>query len=540
VLDGVSPDTLRDLHQDELRLRRSEALSAASVSVLGAIAWLVFELRQPGGPLTFTLGFLVVIALRKTLSSGRRWWTLSRIDPVTAANDAEAARERATADAATRAARFAAHPAYATRAIIAALIVVAALEFLVVGSVPRVVTAAGLNKARLAAGESWRLLTAAFLHGSFFHLWTNIFGLLVFGRIVEAYSTRSRLLLAYLTAAVVGNLASWWLLPHTQSIGASGGILGLVGFVYALSLRRPHDVPKSYGNAALATMTMTGLVGAIGYLFIDNAAHAGGALAGFVVGWLTVPREFWPADDRSATNNDGPVMSLLGTLAGLAVAAAAVFTATTVFAERSRAVTSLRVNLIERGAGRYDVQLENLKDVPLEAYTLDVYDSKELIYHQWRDERGFDAATFGSGHGPIAPHERRDLPLGDARRPLTHPSVRLVAAAFADGTFEGSATERDLMDERRANVAADASYWIAVIDDALTRPPDQAAALLNVRIGERMKTNAAGRHLTYMDNMRPLMITAAHAPESFAADAAAERARLVHLRDELATQSSKR
>ena len=58
LLDGVSPETLRDVHQDEVRLRRSAAMSAAVVSVLAGGAWLALELTQPrgaGGPCAGTI-----------------------------------------------------------------------------------------------------------------------------------------------------------------------------------------------------------------------------------------------------------------------------------------------------------------------------------------------------------------------------------------------------------------------------------------------------------------------------------------------------
>jgi hypothetical protein len=221
----------------------------------------------------------------------------------------------------------------------------------------------------------------------------------------------------------------------------------------------------------------------------------------------------------------------MGLLSGAALMAGAVFTAATLFAERPRGITSLRAELV-RDAGNVDVQLENLKDVPLEAYALDVYDSKVLIYRQWRDERGFE--TNGRDHAPIAPHERRIVALGDPHDALLHPSVRVVAAAFTDGTFEGSATERDMMDARRASVAADATYWIAVIDEALSRPPDQIAGLIDRKITERVNANRA-RHSSYMGGVGSLLESAARHSEHFDAEARAERARLVHLRDELSS-----
>ena len=79
--------------------------------------------------------------------------------------------------------------------------------------------------------------------------------------------------------------------------------------------------------------------------------------------------------------------------------------------------------------------------------------------------------------------------------------MRVVAAAFRDGTFEGSFAERDKMDERRASVAADASYWIAVIDELLPRPPDQMEALITQKITERTIANRAAHRSSYMGGL---------------------------------------
>jgi len=534
-IEGVSPETLREIHQDEIRLHRSQMLSSASLGALAGLAWAVAEVSSPGGPMSFPLGLLAVERLMRTAQHVGRWWTVRQRDPVATAAEPVAVRDRALASAAAQAARFASHPAYATYTIAAALVLTAMLEFLAVGSVPRSVTVAGLDKARVAAGEWWRLLTAAFLHGSGLHLWANVSALAVFGRIVEAYSTRSRLLVVYLTAVVAGNLASTTLLPHAASIGASGGILGLVGFVYALSRRRPSEVPASYGRAAMSTMILTGLIGAVGFRFIDNAAHAGGALAGFLIGWLTVPQEPSPAERSVSRYEDDSAVSMSGALAAVVLAATAVFTATKVLAERPRPVTSLRVNIIAADDRRFNVRLENLSDTPVEAYTLDVYDSGFPVYQQWRDERGFEDSSRGGAGGSIAPREQRTVPLGDSRRPLVHPSVRIVAAVFGDGRFEGSAAEYDHIAERRAEVRADANYWIVVIDEALMKPPDQVASFLDAKIGDRAKANGAAHRASYLGSVGWLLGSATHTPDRFAGDAQAERARLVKLRDALSS-----
>jgi membrane associated rhomboid family serine protease len=531
-LGGVSPQVLLDLHQDELRQLQSQFVRAVAFGAAAASAWLVVELRLPGSPLPFLLGYLTVTFAFRAAALGRRWWVLKHRDPVAAALAQAAQITRARAAAAERAARFAAHPARVTMTIAGGLVVIAILEFVAVGSTERAVAVAGLDKTKVAAGEWWRLLTAGFLHASALHLWANLSALVAFGRIVEAYSTRSRFLLAYLTAVIVGNLASCWLLPQVPSIGASGGILGIAAFLYALSRRRPSEVPSAFGTFALASMVLTGVVGLVGFRFIDNAAHAGGALAGFLVGWLTVPRELPKLDRSSSTYNDDRLLSILGVASAVVLIIAALVTGTKLFAQRPKAVTSARAELSAIGGGHFNLIIDNFRDVPLDAYTIDVYSAGTEVFRQWRDDRGFESKAIDTG--PIPPHGRRVVALADGRQ-VFQPSVRFVAAAFADGTFEGSADEYEVIAQRRASVAADADYWIAVIDEARAKPPAEIAAFIDAKIGERASANAAARRPTYTGDVAWLLHLAVDTPDRFATDVGPERARFVKLRDELIT-----
>lgn len=70
-------------------------------------------------------------------------------------------------------------------------------------------------------GEYWRLLTAAFLHGSPIHLILNCSSLASLGPIVEWTCGRERFIIIYLLAAISGNLASYFGSEYS-SLGASG------------------------------------------------------------------------------------------------------------------------------------------------------------------------------------------------------------------------------------------------------------------------------------------------------------------------------
>jgi membrane associated rhomboid family serine protease len=61
----------------------------------------------------------------------------------------------------------------------------------------------------VADGEYYRLLTAAFLHGSIIHLRSNMYALFLFGPPLEAAFGRGRFLAVYLVSALGGSAASY-------------------------------------------------------------------------------------------------------------------------------------------------------------------------------------------------------------------------------------------------------------------------------------------------------------------------------------------
>jgi phosphoglycolate phosphatase-like HAD superfamily hydrolase len=78
------------------------------------------------------------------------------------------------------------------------------------------------------------------------------------------------------------------------SVGASGGILGLCGYLFVLAARQPHVAPAWIRNWMIAAFGGTAALGLLGFFFIDNAAHIGGALTGLACGAMMIPAEGQP------------------------------------------------------------------------------------------------------------------------------------------------------------------------------------------------------------------------------------------------------
>ncbi len=146
------------------------------------------------------------------------------------------------------------------------------------------VALAGLVKPEVRQGDWLRLLTGPMLHGSVAHLLMNAgawFGLaLLAGRLFH----RGWALAAWFAGALGGSGVSLILTPQTPSVGASGGLCGLLGLLLALGWQRRALLPPAFLKDLLSALGFMALFGVLAWALIDHGAHAGGLLAGFLVG----------------------------------------------------------------------------------------------------------------------------------------------------------------------------------------------------------------------------------------------------------------
>lgn len=192
-----------------------------------------------------------------------------------------------------------------TLALIAVLALVFAGE-VTVGALDgrdAIVAAGALERSAVAAGEYWRLLTAAFLHGGVDHLVSNAVALFILGMVCEHAFGRSQFVILYVTSALGGSLLSLVLSPG-PSVGASGAIFGLQGAAIVL-FRRHRDRLLIRDRRIGLVLLAWGLYSIVGGLFapyIDNGAHLGGVVTGALVARRLhptvldpLPPERWPA-----------------------------------------------------------------------------------------------------------------------------------------------------------------------------------------------------------------------------------------------------
>ena len=144
---------------------------------------------------------------------------------------------------------------------------------------------AKLRVAILGYGQWWRLVTAGFLHGGILHLAMNSWVLFDVGAQVEEIYGASRLVVFYFLATVFGFLASlFW--SDSLSVGASAGLMGLIGAMIALGVRHQSPMGAAIRGFYVRWTIYILVLGFLPGLRIDNAAHIGGLAAGFCSAYL--------------------------------------------------------------------------------------------------------------------------------------------------------------------------------------------------------------------------------------------------------------
>ena len=139
------------------------------------------------------------------------------------------------------------------------------------------------------SGQWWRLLTSTFLHFGLLHVALNMWALYVNGLVAERIFGSVRYLAIYLVAGVTGSVASLLWHPIVNGAGASGAIFGVLGALLAFFLLRKGGLPASVVKAQRASagvFVVYSLLGGVRYGGIDNAAHLGGLVGGFIMGLI--------------------------------------------------------------------------------------------------------------------------------------------------------------------------------------------------------------------------------------------------------------
>ncbi len=163
---------------------------------------------------------------------------------------------------------------------------------------------AGFVKPFFAEGQYWRILTGATLHAGIMHLFFNSYALFSFGKLIETLSNRVHLAIVFLLAAIGGGVLSFIFSPEGVSVGASGGIVGLLGYMTVYGFKRRKLLPEGFLKDLLVNIAIIAVFGIFLMSSIDNFAHLGGLIVGAVYGFLQVPNDLYkdPRETGQAAN----------------------------------------------------------------------------------------------------------------------------------------------------------------------------------------------------------------------------------------------
>lgn len=150
----------------------------------------------------------------------------------------------------------------------------------------------------MKARREWhRLVSSGFLHVNWPHLVLNMYGLYMFGPVIEYYLGGTNFLIIYMASLIGGSLwACIWNRnnPHYRAAGASGALSGII---LAFCMIDPFSM-----LLFLFIIPMWGIVFGIGfvvlsYVFsqrenrvIGHEAHLGGAVTGIVTTLVMAPQ----------------------------------------------------------------------------------------------------------------------------------------------------------------------------------------------------------------------------------------------------------
>lgn len=147
----------------------------------------------------------------------------------------------------------------------------------------------GVNSTLVNHGQCWRLFASMWLHWSPEHLISNMAFLYLAGRQIEKVFGHIRFLLIYLISGIIGDLFACFL-SSSNAISA-GASTALFGIMLAGATLKWTVKAKEYGSSML-TLFFSNVMLDIFMPGISLVGHLGGAVVGFILGFMLQPRNY--------------------------------------------------------------------------------------------------------------------------------------------------------------------------------------------------------------------------------------------------------
>ena len=153
----------------------------------------------------------------------------------------------------------------------------------------------------LEGNEYYRLFTSMFLHFGIDHLVNNMVMLGAIGFNLEYEIGKIKFLIIYFVSGLAGNILSAYgdimIGEYAVSAGASGAVFGIIGALLYVVIRNRGRIGTISGRG-LVLMVALSLYYGFTSAGVDNLAHIGGLLTGFLLGMFL----YWKRNGKRRRN----------------------------------------------------------------------------------------------------------------------------------------------------------------------------------------------------------------------------------------------
>jgi membrane associated rhomboid family serine protease len=173
----------------------------------------------------------------------------------------------------------------------------------------------------VAEGEIYRVVTSAFLHSGILHLGLNMFILYLLGTMLEPGIGTARFVAVYAVSFLGGSFGALLIEPEQFTVGASGGVFGLMAATFLIARGRGLDhIASQIGFLVLINLFFTFSIEGI-----SIGGHLGGLAGGGLAGLLIVNLERGSVPNARALEFAGLIaLAAVGVIGSLLAADASV------------------------------------------------------------------------------------------------------------------------------------------------------------------------------------------------------------------------
>lgn len=143
--------------------------------------------------------------------------------------------------------------------------------------------------------HGWRLITCMWLHAGVFHVLANMLSLIIVGIRIEREFGFVKFGALYVVSGLGGSILSALFERSSISVGASGAVFGLLGGMLS-ELFMNRTMYTNIAGHVLGLVAIVIINLGLGTLpHVDNFAHIGGFLSGFLLGFVVLirPQHGW-------------------------------------------------------------------------------------------------------------------------------------------------------------------------------------------------------------------------------------------------------